>query len=86
MYIYHALVNVLSVHRIHTSLDTIFYTHTERRHTETIYVRYYMESHTHARTHAHTHTHTHTRARARAEREKEKHETQKRIKTNNSVR
>ena len=64
MYIYNALINALSAHIIHINLNTIFYTHVKHSPTETIYIRYYMETHTHtrthARTHARTHTHTHT--------------------------
>ena len=64
MYIYNALINALSAHMIHINLNTIFYTHVKHSPTETIYIRYYMETHTHththARTHARTHTHTHT--------------------------
>ena len=29
MYIYHALINALSLHMIHTNLNMIFYTHVE---------------------------------------------------------
>ena len=47
MYIYHALINPLSAHIIHIHLNTIFYTHLEHSPTETIYIRYYMETHTH---------------------------------------
>ena len=44
MYIYHALINALSNHMIHTNLNTIFRTHTERSPTKTVYLRYYMET------------------------------------------
>ena len=54
MYIYHALINALSVHIIHINLNTISYTHVVDSPTKTVYIRYYMETHTH------THTHTHT--------------------------
>ena len=54
MYIYQALINALSAHMIHTDLNTIFYTHIEHSPTKTIYIRYYMETHTHARTHTHS--------------------------------
>ena len=56
MYIYHALINALSTHMIHINLNMIFYTHTEHSSTRTIYIRYYMETHTH--THAWMHTMT----------------------------
>ena len=46
MYIYHALINDLSVHTIYNiNLNTIFYKHVEHSPTKTIYVRYYMETH-----------------------------------------
>ena len=38
MYIYHALINALSAHMIHISLNMIFYTHVEHSPTETIYI------------------------------------------------
>ena len=44
MYIYHALINALSAHTIHINLNTVFYTHGP---TKTIYIKYYMETHTH---------------------------------------
>ena len=50
MYIYHALINALSVHMIHINLNTIFYTHVEHSPTKTIYIKYYTEkrdTHTH---------------------------------------
>ena len=56
MYIYYALVNVLSTHMIHINLNMIFYTHVEHSPTWTVYIKYYIEKHT--RTHARTHTHT----------------------------
>ena len=40
MYIYHALINVLSAHMIHISLNMIFYTHVEHSPTKTIYIKY----------------------------------------------
>ena len=46
MYIYHALINTLNAHMIHIDLNTIFYTHVEHSPTKTIYIRYYMETHT----------------------------------------
>ena len=46
MYIYHALINALSAHTIHINLNTLFYTHVEHSPTKTIYIRYYMETHT----------------------------------------
>ena len=45
MYIYLALMNALSAHTKHVNLNTIFYTHAEHSPTETIYIRYYMETH-----------------------------------------
>ena len=51
MYIYHALINALRAHMTHISLNTIFYAHVEYSPTKTIYIRYYMETHTHMRTH-----------------------------------
>ena len=50
MYIYHVLINVLSAHMIHINLNMIFYTHVEHSPTRTIYIRYYMETHTRAHT------------------------------------
>ena len=47
MYLYHALMNALSAHMIHIGPNTIFYTHVEHSPTKTIYIRYYMETHTH---------------------------------------
>ena len=46
MYIYHVLMNTLSAHTIHINLNTIFYTDIEHSPTKTIYIRYYMETHT----------------------------------------
>ena len=37
----------MSAHTIHINLNTIFYTHVEHSPTKTIYIRYYMETHTH---------------------------------------
>ena len=51
-YTYHALIKALSAHRIHINLNTIFYTHVEHSSTKTIYIRYYMETHTHTSAHA----------------------------------
>ena len=60
MYIYHALINALSAHLIHTNLNMIFCTHVEHSPTKTIYMKYYTENQTYTRTtHTHTHTHTH---------------------------
>ena len=47
MYVYHALINALSAHTIHINLSIIFSTHVEHSPTETIYIRYYMETHAH---------------------------------------
>ena len=41
------LVNTLSAHMIHINLNAIFYTHIEHSPTKTIYIRYYMDTHTH---------------------------------------
>ena len=64
MYIYHALVNVLSAHMIHINLNMIFYTRVEHSPTKTIYIKYYTEKQTNTRTihtlDAHVRTHTHT--------------------------
>ena len=60
-YIYHVLINTLSAHVIHTNLNTIFYTHVEHSPTKTIYIKYYMETHTHTCTQTRTHTHARTR-------------------------
>ena len=57
MYIYHVLINALSVHMIHINVSTLFYTHIEHSPTKTTYIRYYMQTHTHIHTHRHTHTH-----------------------------
>ena len=54
------LINALSTHIIHINLNTIFYAHIEHSPAETIYIRYYMETHTHTHTHTHTLTLTHT--------------------------
>ena len=43
MYIYHALVDVLSAHMIHTNLNTIYYTHIEQSATNAIYIKYYLK-------------------------------------------
>ena len=51
MYIYRALINVLSAHIIHINLNTIFYAYVEDSPTKTIYIRHYMETHTHTHTH-----------------------------------
>ena len=42
IYIYHALINALSVHMIHINLNTIFYTHVEDSPTKKIFIRYYI--------------------------------------------
>ena len=42
MYIYHALINALSVHMIHINLNLIFYTHVEHSPTKTIYIKFYI--------------------------------------------
>ena len=41
MYIYHALINSLSVHMIHINLNMIFYTHVEHIPIKTTYTKYY---------------------------------------------
>ena len=50
MYIYHVLINALSVQVIHINLNTISYTYVEDSPTKTIYIRHYMETHTHPHT------------------------------------
>ena len=66
MYTYHALINALSAHMIHTNLNMIFYTHVEHSPTKTIYIKYYTKQKqktqkTKQKTHyKHTHTHTYT--------------------------
>ena len=47
MYIYHALIDALSVHIIHINLNMIFYTHVEHSPAETMYIKYYTETQTH---------------------------------------
>ena len=47
MYIYYVLIYALNAHMIHINLIAIFYTHVEHSPTNTIYIRYYMETHTH---------------------------------------
>ena len=42
MYIYHALINALSAHIIHTNLNMIFYTHVE--HSSTCFVLFLLDS------------------------------------------
>ena len=61
MYIYHALINVLSAHMIHINLN-ILYTCTDVEHspTKTIYMKYYKKIFFFKAPHTHTHTHTHT--------------------------
>ena len=39
MYIYHALINALSIHMIHINLHMILYTHVEHSPTKTIYIK-----------------------------------------------
>ena len=50
MYIYHVLINALGAHIIHINLNTIFYKHVEHSPTKTIYIKYYMETHTYTHT------------------------------------
>ena len=47
MYIYHVLINALRADTMYNNLNTIFYTHVEHSPTKTMYIRYYMETHTH---------------------------------------
>ena len=47
MYIYHAFINVLSVHMIHINLNMIFYTHVEHSPSKIVYIKCYTETHTH---------------------------------------
>ena len=44
MYIYHALINALSVHMIYINLNMIFYTHVEHSPTKTIYIKFYIKN------------------------------------------
>ena len=60
IHIYHALISTLNGHMIHINLIKIFYTHVEHSPTKTIYIKYYMETHTHMHTNTHAHTRTHT--------------------------
>ena len=46
MYIYHELIKALRAHTIHINLNTRFYSHIEHGPTQTIYIRYYMETQT----------------------------------------
>ena len=41
---YHAFINALSAHMIHTNLNTIFHTHARDSRTKTIYIRHYMKT------------------------------------------
>ena len=59
-HIYHALIDALSAHMIHINLNTKLYPHVVHIPTKTIYIKYYMETHTHGRTHTAMHTHTYT--------------------------
>ena len=43
MYVYHSLINALSVHTIHINLNTIFSTHVEDSPTDTVYIRHYIK-------------------------------------------
>ena len=63
MYIYHALINALSVHMIYINLNMIFYTHVEHSPTKTIYIKFYIYKNNIKKKRT---THTHTRARVRA--------------------
>ena len=60
MYIYHALINVLSTHMMYINLNTMFYTHVEHSPTKIIYIRHYMEKHMHVCTHTRMHAHTYS--------------------------
>ena len=42
MYIYHVLINALSAHMIHVSLNMILCTYVEHGPNKTIYIKYYM--------------------------------------------
>jgi len=53
MYIYHALINALSIHMIHIDLNAIFYTHKAQSYKNILHKVLYGHTHTH------THTHTH---------------------------
>ena len=43
MYIYHALINALSILMIHINLNMILYTHAEHSPTETTHTKHYTE-------------------------------------------
>ena len=75
MYIYHALIDVLSADMIHININTICYTHAEHSPTNAIYIKVYEaknviamnsnclyihDTDLHAHAHTHTHSHTHT--------------------------
>ena len=47
MYIYHALISVLSTHMIHINLNTIFYTHLAQSHQNNLHKVLYENTHTH---------------------------------------
>ena len=57
MYIYHALINALSVHMIYINLNMIFYTHVEHSPTKTIYIKFYKKIYIYKKPH-HAHTYT----------------------------
>ena len=51
MYIYHALINTLSIHMIHIYINlNILYTYVEHSPTKTIYIKYYTEKQIHTLT------------------------------------
>ena len=50
MYIYHALINAMSIHMIHINLNMIFYTHVENSPTKTVYIKYYTKQKTNKNT------------------------------------
>ena len=43
MYIYHVLINALSIHKIHINLSMILYTHAEHSPTKTTHTKHHME-------------------------------------------
>ena len=47
MYIYHALISVLSTHMIHINLNTIFYTHLAQSHQNNLHKVLYENARTH---------------------------------------
>ena len=49
MYIYHALISVLSAHMIHININMIFYTHVEHSPTKTTHTKHHTEVYTYSK-------------------------------------